>query len=129
MPAESAYQPFRPAKRPGGSPTQAPTYRVLVHRKFYQHWLKIEARVGSEAAQQLWDHLVSAPGKCPEINGSCILKGSSGKPQGPGWSRTVHYELSSKARVNYQFHDSFAGGAHGDEHPIVAILTIDYRSH
>jgi hypothetical protein len=102
---------------------------VLVHRKFHQHWKQIEARVGLDSAQELWDHLASNPGRCPEINGSCILKGTSGRPQGPGWSRTIHYELSSKARVNYQFHDKFPDGAVGDEHPIVAILTIDYRSH
>lgn len=129
MSPNSAYQPFRPARRPGIRPVQAPRYRVLVHRKFFQHWMRMESRVGLGAAQELWDHLAFNPGQCPEINGSCILKGSPGRPQGPGWSRTIHYELSSKARVNYQFHDTFAEGAFGDAHPVVAILTIDYKSH
>jgi hypothetical protein len=86
-------------------------------------------RVGLESARELWDHLAATPGECPPVNGSCILKGRAGRPRGEGWSRTVHYELSSKARVNYQFHDRFSDGAMGDEHPVVAILTIDYTSH
>jgi hypothetical protein len=30
----SAYQPFTPARRPGGRPAARPRYQVLVHRKF-----------------------------------------------------------------------------------------------
>ncbi|TCO64246.1 hypothetical protein EV192_10110 [Actinocrispum wychmicini] len=129
MPADSAYQPLQPARRPGGKPTHAPRYRVLIHRKYHAHWTQIVDRVGLDSAQQLWDHLSAHPGQVPEINSSCILKGRAGRPHGEGWSRTVHYELSSKARVNYQFHDRFTIGAQSDEHPVVAILTIDYTSH
>lgn len=46
----------------------------------------------------------------------------------PGWSRTVHYEVTGSARVDYQFHDAYLGES-GDEHPVVAILTINFGSH
>jgi hypothetical protein len=50
-------------------------------------------------------------------------------PQGTGWSRTVHYEVTSKVRVDFQFHDAFVTGTGGDPHPVVAILTINFSSH
>lgn len=37
----------------------------------------------------------------------------------PGFSRTVHYEISGAGRIDYQYHDSYAGGDHGDPHPVV----------
>lgn len=125
----SAYQPFQPARRPGGRPKARPRYRVLVHRKFMTHWNEIVERVGIQAAQEFWDHAADSPGVPPPTAGTTILRGKAGQPKGPGWSRTVHYELSSKARINYQIHDSFKTAPDGDEHPVVAILTIDYSSH
>lgn len=127
--AGSAYQPLEPAKRPGSKPEAAPAYRVLVHRKFQSHWSEVVDRVGLSAAQEFWDHLASSPGQAPPTASTRIMRGKAGDPKGVGWSRTVHYELSSKARANYQFHDSYRTHPDGDEHHVVAILTIDYSSH
>lgn len=33
------------------------------------------------------------------------------------------------ARADYQFNDQYKTVDDGDPHPVVAILTIDYRSH
>lgn len=128
-PGGSAYRPLEPARRPGGKPEAAPAYRVLVHRKFAGKWSQVVSRVGLDAAQALWDHLATAPGSPPPTSATCYLRGKAGLPQGPGWSRTVHYELSSMARVNYQFHDAFRASDSGDEHRVVGILSIDYSSH
>lgn len=46
-----------------------------------------------------------------------------------GWSRTHHYELTGAARVNYQYNNRYKTTVDGDEHPVVAILTIDFGSH
>lgn len=129
MPPDSAYRPLQPAARPGGRPEVAPTYRVLVHRKFERHWSEVVERVGLQQAEELWDHLASTPGEAPPTANTCILRGKAGKPQGAGWSKTIHYELSSKARVNYQFNPTFKTHPEGDAHPVVAMLTIDYTSH
>jgi hypothetical protein len=48
---------------------------------------------------------------------------------GPGFSRTIHYEISGAGRVDYQYHDSFAAGAHNDPHPVVFIRAINLSSH
>jgi hypothetical protein len=125
----SAYQPLEPAKRPGSHPTLAPLYRVLVHRQFHKHYEELVERVGIQQAQQLWDHLSQSPGSPTALASTSFLKGKPGRPQGPGWSKTIHYELSSMARVNYQFHNSYTTTRQGDEHRVVAILTINYSSH
>lgn len=125
----SGYQPYQPARRPGGRPQGRPQYRVLVHRKFLTHWSEVDERVGLRAAQEFWDHVAKTPGVPPPTAGTTILRGKAGRPKGPGWSRTFHYELSSKARIDYQFHDAFKTAPEGDEHPVVAILTINYSSH
>ncbi|HWE88726.1 MAG TPA: hypothetical protein VG317_04605 [Pseudonocardiaceae bacterium] len=127
--ADSAYQPYQPARRPGGRPDAAPTYRVLVHRQYRRHWEQLVTRVGLQQAQELWDHLAQTPGKPPMTANSCILRGRAGRPKGPGWSRTVHFEVSSMARIDYQHHDEYTTNADGDPHPVVAILTINFSSH
>jgi len=124
-----AYQPLWPAQRPGGRPPEAPQYRVLVHRRYYDKWLEMPERVGLEAAQEFWDHIAVRPGSRPPLASTVILRGRAGNPQGPGWSSTIHYELSSMARVNYQYCDTYRTSPKGDEHRVVAILTIDYSSH
>lgn len=118
-----------PAKRPGGRPDQKPDYRVLVHRKYLNHWTQIEARVGTQQAQQFWDHVSSTPGATTPIASTSILRGKAGRPMKPGWSRTYHYELSGAARVDYQFHNGYKVRPDRDAHPVVAILTISYSSH
>ena len=85
--------------------------------------------MGMQQAQEFWDHLAMAPGSPPPTANTTLLRGTAGQPKGEGWSRTVHYELSSKARANYQYNNAYRTRADGDAHPVVAILTIDYTSH
>jgi len=129
MATASAYEPFRPARRPGGRPDEAPLYRVLVHRRFRRHYEDLADRVGLQQARQFWDHVAASPGSPSAVASTCYLRGKAGRPQGPGWSRTIHYELTSSARIDYQFHDAHCTEAGGDPHPVVAILTVSYSSH
>jgi hypothetical protein len=125
----SAYSPYDPARRPGGSPSEAPSWRVLVHRQFQRHYDQLVERVGIQAAQRLWDYLATAPDQPPPVGNTTLLRGQAGKPKGPGWSRVVHYELSSMARVDFHYNRSYKTSSDGDEHRVVAILTINYSSH
>lgn len=124
-----AYRPFVSARRPGGRPDTAPRYRVLVHRRFYEAWSDIAVRVGLENAQQFWDHVALAPGSIPAVGTSTILRGRAGQPRSPGFSRTIHYEISGAGRIDYQFADHHTARPGGDEHRVVFILTIDLGSH
>jgi hypothetical protein len=126
---DGAYRPFLSARRPGGRPEERPRYRVLVHRKFLDHWQRLAATVGIKAAQQFWDHVAHRPGEADPIASTCVLKGSAGRPQGQGWSRTIHYEVSSSGRIDYQYCDTYKTTSDSDAHPVVAILTINYSSH
>jgi hypothetical protein len=125
----SAYDPLRPARRPGGKPEARPVYRVLVHKRFKRHYEQLVARVGAPQAQQFWDHISTNPGEPSPVAATCILRGRAGRPQDEGWSRTYHYEITSMARADYQFNDQYKTATDGDPHPVVAILTIDYSSH
>lgn len=127
--ADSAYKPFQPAKRPGGKPDKAPLFRVLVHRQYVDHYKRMAEVVGLQQAQQFWDHIATTPDVWPSVGTSCIMRGKAGYPQGPGWSRTIHFEVSSMARVNYQYHKAFKTSKDGDPHPVVEILTINLSSH
>ena len=127
--ANSAYQPLQPAKRPGGSPDQAPSFRVLVHRRYFDQYKRLAEAIGLRQAQELWDHLAMTPYQKPTVGSSCILRGKAGLPRDVGWSRTNHYEASSKARVDYQYNKEYKNTADGDPHPVVAILTISLTSH
>ena len=69
-----------------------------------------------------------SPGSPPDIGSVTKLRGKAGKPS-PGFTGRYHYEASSKARVDYEFHQNFDGGARGDEHAVVRILTINFSSH
>lgn len=129
MTGNSAYDPLRPARRPGGKPAEAPRYRVLVHRQYLGHYGELVERVGLKQAQQFWDHVSQSPGSPDPIASTCFLKGRAGRPKEAGWSRTIHYEISSSARINYQYCDAYETTQEGDPHPIVAILTINYSSH
>lgn len=125
----SAYLPFVPAQRPGSKPSIGPKYRVLVHRKFKNHWDEMVNRVGLQQAQQFWDHVSMSPGTKSAIASITILRGRAGWPMEAGWSKTHHYEVSGAGRIDYQYHNAFAGGAASDTHRVVAILTINYSSH
>lgn len=127
--SSSAYSPYVPARRPGEGPDFKPSYRVLVHRKFLNHWNQMVDRVGQETAQQFWDHVAATPGEKCAVGATCILRGKAGQPQALGWSRTYHFEISGAGRIDYQFHHRYKTSSQGDEHPVVAILTIAYGSH
>lgn len=126
---KSAYEPNVPARRHGGRPSVAPKYRVLVHRRYLEYYNDLAKRVGLKQAQQFWDHVSQNPGVPDPIASTCFLKGKAGHPKGPGWSRTVHYEVSSSARIDYQYCETYTTEPDGDPHPVVAILTINYSSH
>ena len=127
--ASSAYQPKRPAKRPGSKPSEAPRFRVLVHRQYYEKYCRLPEFIGMKAAQELWDFLAMAPDQAPRTGSCVILKGKAGDPHEVGWSRTRHYEASSKVRVDYEFNREFKTEDGADPHPVVAILTITLTSH
>ncbi|WP_157431879.1 hypothetical protein [Actinomadura hibisca] len=129
MTPESNYRPFEPARRPGGRPDSQPKYRVLVHRRFRDHWDELVDRVGLKMAQQFWDHVSNSPGNPDPIAATCYLRGKAGRPRGVGWSRTIHYEISGPGRINYQYNDTYQTSPDGDVHRVVAILTINYSSH
>ena len=124
----TAYQPQVPARRPGGKPEEAPTYRVLIHRKYLNLWLTLPEAIGMQQAQQFWDHVAMTPGTTTALAGTRVIKGRAGNPIGPGWSKTIHYDLSSKGRANYQFHNEYVG-PEGDAHHVVFIQTLDLSSH
>jgi len=86
-------------------------------------------RVGIGAAERLWDYLAMSPDQPPQLGAVTILRGKAGKASEKGFSARHHYELSSMARVDYEYNATYRGGAHGDEHPVVRILTINYSSH
>jgi hypothetical protein len=129
MARDSAYDPLTPARRPGKKPDEAPKYRILVHKRFRNHYDQLVTMVGLQQAQQFWDHVATNPGGRCAVASTCYLRGRAAKPQGPGWSRTLHYELTGSARIDYQFNDSYSTCVGGDPHPVVAILTISYSSH
>lgn len=128
-PKPAAYRPFEAARRPGGSPIVGPAYRVLVHRQYSDKWSQLVSRVGLQAAQEFWDHVAHTPGVLSGTSKTTIMKGKLGKPKGPGWSPTYHYEVSSAGRINYQFNNAYKTKPDGDLHPVVFLMTIDYSSH
>ncbi len=125
----SAYDPFETARRPGRRPGSAPAYRVLVNKRYRNHYAQLVERVGLQQAQQMWDHVANSPGATSGVAATTILRCKAGLPQGPGWSRTVHYEVTGSARVDYQYHDAYRAHPDGDAHRVVAILTISFGSH
>ena len=106
-----------------------PRYRVLVHRRYKELWDQLVERVGLENAQQFYDHVAYTPGEPPRVGRSSFLRGKAGQPGEQGFSRTIHYEISGAGGINYQYNDHYTGGAQGDPHPVVRILTIDLSSH
>ena len=129
MSPSRAYQPYVPAKRPAGKPAEKPKYRVLVHRQYKAHYEQLVKRVGPESAQQFWDHVSQTPGEPCPVASTTVLKGKAGRPIGPGWSRTIHYEVSGAGRIDYQYCDQYRTTPDGDIHQVVCIRTINYASH
>src|SRR6185437_6438010 len=105
--SRSRYRPFVPAARPGGRPEARPPYRVLVHRQYAEEWAQLVQRVGLESAQQFYDHVPQTPGAPPLVGRSSILRGRLGEPHGPGFSRTIHYEISGAGRIDYQHNPAY----------------------
>jgi len=128
-PAPGAYRPHVAARRPGGKPPERPIFRVLVHRQYLGTWNGLPARVGLANAQQFWDHVAMTPGQPPRVGTSSVMKGKHAAPKWPGYSRTIHYEITGAGRIDYQFNPAATEGTRGDRHGVVKILTIDLGSH
>jgi hypothetical protein len=128
-PATGAHHPWMPARRPGGRPPFAPRFRVLIHYQLHDVWERLRDRVGTASAQQFWDHVAVEPGRPPRINSATVLRGARGRPLESGFSRSIHYEVSGAARIDYQFNPRWIGPAGGDEYGIVVIVQITLGSH
>jgi hypothetical protein len=128
-PKPGAYRPFVAARAPGGRPSEKPIFRVLVHRQYLDIWHSIPDRVGLTSAKQFWDHVSTTPGAPPSVGTSTVLRGKHHKAKWPGYSQTIHYEISGAGRIDYQYASATAEGAKGDVHAVVKILTIDLNSH
>lgn len=124
MANNSAYKPYEPARRPGGKPDDAPTYRLVVHRKYAADWEALAGVVGAQNAQRAWDHLANHPGQTPQLGQCSKLKGMAKFATG-GWSAIYHYEASSAARINYQFHQGHVATEGQEPVPVTRILSID----
>ncbi len=124
----SAYHPYQPLRRPGGSPHFVPAYRVLIHRKYAAAWDHMVDTCGEQAAQQCWDHLATNPGGPPPINSSTPLKGKAFAAQ-PPFSRVMHYRAGSAARIDYRFADHYQTTPPGsDPHRVTVILFVGRSS-
>ncbi len=128
-PEPGAYRPFVAARSPSGRPSAKPVYRVLVHRQYLDVWNCLADRVGVTSAQQFWEHVSATPGRPPEVGSSTVLRGKHHGPKWPGYSRTIHYEISGAGRIDYQYCNDTKEGVRGDAHPVVKILTIALGSH
>jgi len=102
---------------------------VLVHRSFLDDWTALPERVGLANAQQFWDHVAFTPGEHPKVGNSCVMKGKHNVGKAPGFSKTIHYEISGAGRIDYQFNPAFTGGEFKDAHGVVFILTVAFGSH
>lgn len=100
-----------------------------MHRQYLDTWNAISDQVGEANAQQFWDHVAFTPGQHPAVGTSSVMKGKHNKAKWPGYSSTIHYEISGAGRIDYQYNSGSAEGAAGDRHGVVKILTIDLSSH
>lgn len=57
-----------------------------------------------------------------------MMKGKHAAPKWPGYSKTIHHEITGAGRIDYQFKPSATEGSRGDAHGVVKILTIDLGS-
>jgi len=100
-----------------------------VDRPFLGIWNDLSSRVGLAHTQQFWDHVAMTPGQPPKVGTSSVMKGKHALPKWPGYSKTIHYEITGAGRIDYQFNPSATEGPRGDPHAVVKILTIYLRSH
>ncbi len=54
------------------------------------------------------------PGQPPKIGTSSIMKGKYNAPKWPGYSKTIHYEITGAGRIDYHFNPSATEGARRD---------------
>jgi hypothetical protein len=101
----------------------------LVHHQYLATWNQLVGRVGLTNAQQFWDHVAMTPGQPPRVGSSTVMKGKHAAAKWPGYSKTIHYEISGAGRIDYQYNPAATEGARGDPHGVVRILTIDLGSH
>jgi hypothetical protein len=92
--------------------------RVLVHRQYLGTWSSLAERVGLENAQQFWDHVAFTPGEHPLIGTSSVMKGKHNGQKWPGYSKTIHYEISSAGRIDDQYNPSSTEEAEHDAHGV-----------
>lgn len=104
-------------------------FRILVHRQYLDVWNSLVEVVGLTSARQFWDHVSRTPGQPPAVGTSTVLRGKHHDPKWPGYSRTIHYEISGAGRINYQYAPATTEGTRGDPHHVVKILTIDLATH
>jgi hypothetical protein len=128
-PKPGVYRPFVAARAPGGRPDQKPTFRVLVHRQYLDLWNSLVDQVSIASAKQFWDHVPMTPGMPPAVGTSTVLRGKHHRGKWPGYSQTIHYEISGAGRIEYQYASSTTEGTKGDVHAVAKILTIDPTSH
>ena len=102
---------------------------MLVHRQYLEVWNNPAERIGLENAQQFWDHVALTPGEHPRIGTSSVMKGKHNGPKWPGYSKTIHYEISGAGRIDYQYNPASTEGAQRDVNGVVKILTVDLGSH
>ena len=69
------------------------------------------------------------PGQPPEAGTPSVTKGKHAAPKWPGYSTTIHHEITGAGRIDYQLSPSATEGRRGDPHGVVKILTIDLGSH
>lgn len=100
-----------------------------MHRQFLADWKGLAARVGLTNAQQFWDHVAHTPGLPPRVGTSSVMKGKHNQAKWPGYSKTIHYEITGAGRIDYQYADTSTEGSKGDAHAVVKILSIDLSSH
>lgn len=128
-PQPGSYDPYVSLRRPGEGPADAPSYRVLIHKRQVGAWRHMVENAGVESAQQCWDHMAMAtrPGLPALINSTTKMRGKQFAPTPDGFSGVIHYRAGSALRVDFRFHDAYDRGAQGDAHRIVIVIKV-YRS-
>jgi hypothetical protein len=76
---------------------------------------------------RFWDHVAMTPGLPPQVGTSNVMKGKHAAPKWPGYSKTIHYEITGAGRIDYQFNPAATEDTRGVPHGVVKILTIDPR--
>lgn len=75
-------------------------------------WNELPDRVGLAKAQQFWGHVAMTPGQPPKVGTSSVMKGTHAAPKWPGYSKTIHYEITGAGRIDYQFNPGIDLGSH-----------------